>query len=615
MAGRGFDPAAPIAQLPPPRDRRGLYRRILAYAAGFRGGIGTTVALMMASSLFITLQPWPIKLLIDGVLVHDELHLGPLGTVVAETDGDRLRQAAMLAAGYLAITTAAALLGAAAYYVLARTALYMIHELRTRLVGHLRSLSLRFHANQSVGDTIWRAINDARSIQEVMIFGVRTWGELAFRLTIMVVLMLLLDPLLTAVAMATVPILVLAIHLLTGRIQATSRESRERMSTLTAHIEQTMGAIRAVQVFGRERAERERFAGASLAFVGAQLRFRRAEQTLNAATVIVGGIGTAAVLLVAAPRVMSGQLTVGALWVFAAYMQGVGQMMNQIMFVYGPLQDAVVGVGRAFEALDQTSDVQERPGARSKPDFGEAIRFDQVSLEYEPGHPVLRDICFEVRRGERVALVGETGSGKTSILHLVPRLFDASGGAVTIDGVDVRDLRLADLRDLVSMVPQEPLLFAATVGENIRYGRIDATDEEVRAAAGAARAAGFIEHLPAKYETEVGDRGVKLSTGQQQRISLARAFLKDAPILLLDEPTSALDLRTEADLLDGIAELMAGRTVFIVAHRLAAIREVDRIHVLDAGRLVESGGHNELLARRGPYYHLWTRQPGRPSYP
>jgi len=601
---RWFDPSAPL----PPVTH--VYRRILAFMWGFRRGIAAGSVWAMISSLFIVLQPWPIKFLIDGVLVDSSLNLGPLGRVVSETDDERLLIAAALAAAYLIITVVGVLCNAASFYVIARTALYMIHTLRSQLVGHMRSLSLSFHTTQSVGDTIWRAINDARSIQEVMIFGFRTWAVVVFRLSLMVALMLLLDPLLTLVSLAVLPLLFFTIHRLTGRIQRTSQESREHMSRLTSLIEQSMGAIRAVQVFGREGMEQQRFEGTSLNFVHAQLKFRFSEQVLNVATVAITGLGTAAVLLFAADQVISGALTVGSVWVFVSYMQSLYQMMNEIMFVYGPFQDAVVGVGRAFQVLDQTPDIKESPNAIAKGSFEDAVRFRDVRLEYEAGRPVLRGLNFAVRKGEKVAIVGETGSGKTTILNLIPRLYDVTDGSVEIDGLDVQELKIASLRDLISMVPQEPLLFSATVRENILYGRLDATPEDVEAAARAARAHGFVQELSARYETEVGERGVKLSVGQQQRISIARAFLKDAPILLLDEPTSALDLRTEADFLEGLSDLMSGRTVFIVAHRLSTIRNVDRIYFLEDGVIAEQGPHEELMALRGRYYDLFMRQFG-----
>jgi len=576
----------------------------------FWRGIGSAILLAMLSSLLIALQPWPIKMIIDGVLVDPVLDLGPFGVIVSSTDDEQLRVAFGLAAAYFVIVIVGVLLNAASFYVIARTALLMIHSLRSRLVRHVRSLSLSYHASQSVGDTIWRAINDARSIQEVMIFGIRTWAVMLFRLIIMIAFMLLLDPLLTLVSLAVLPLLFLTIHRLTARIQRTSQESREHMSRLTSLIEQTMGAIRAVQVFGREGIEQRRFEDTSMNFVHAQLKFRFAEQILNVSTVVITGFGTAAVLFVASQQVLAGALTVGSLWVFVAYMQALYQMMNEIMFVYGPFQDAVVGVGRVFQVLDRTSDIKEAPDAVDKPSFERSLRFREVRLSYDSGSEVLRGVDFEVWQGEKVAIVGETGSGKTTILNLIPRLYDATTGSVEMDGVDVRRMKLVDLRDLVSMVPQEALLFSATVRENILYGRLDASAEEVRGAAAAARADKFIQELPAKYETEVGERGVKMSIGQQQRISIARAFLKDAPILLLDEPTSALDLRTEAGFLEGLADLMAGRTVLIVAPRLSTIRNVDRIFFLEDGKFVETGSHDELMQRRGRYFELFMKQFG-----
>ncbi len=608
--GRWFDPNAPLPPSAAAAPVEHVYRRILAFMGQFRRGIVVGSAWAMLSSLLITLQPWPIKFLIDGVLVDSRLNLGPLGDIVSRTDDDKLMVAAGLAVAYLLITVVGVLCNAASFYVIARTALFMIHTLRSRLVGHMRTLSLRFHATQSVGDTIWRAINDARSIQEVMVFGFRTWAIVAFRLSLMIVLMLILDPLLTIVSLLVLPLLFYTIHRLTGRIQRTSQESREHMSRLTSLIEQTMGAIRAVQVFGREGMEQRRFEETSMNFVRAQMKFRVSEQVLNVATVAITGLGTAAVLFFASQRVVNGALTIGSVWVFVSYMQSLYQMMNEIMFVYGPFQDAVVGVGRAFQVLDQTSDIKESPQAIDKPAFETSVSFRSVHLEYEPGRPVLREVTFEVRRGEKIAIVGETGSGKTTILNLIPRLHDVTGGGIEIDGADVRDLKIASLRDLVSMVPQEPLLFSATVRENILYGRMDASSEEVEAAARAARAHGFIGELPARYDTEVGERGVKLSTGQQQRISIARAFLKDAPILLLDEPTSALDLQTEADFLEGLSELMVGRTVVIVAHRLSTIRHVDRIYFLEDGAFSEQGSHEQLMSQRGRYYGLFMRQFG-----
>jgi ABC-type multidrug transport system fused ATPase/permease subunit len=600
-----FNPDKPLAERPP---LTGVYRRIGRLLWEFRGGVGRGVFLSGLSTLLFVLLPFPIKWLIDGVLIHRSLHIAWLGTLSTATSHDKLRAGALLALVYVVVATAQALVNAASFYVIARTALLMIHTLRSRLVGHLRTLSLRYFANTSVGELIFRAINDARSIQEVMIFGLTNWATLALRMALMTVFMAILDPVLTLVALTVVPALAVTIRWLSGRIQSSAQVSRQHLANLTAHIEQTMGAIRAVQVFGEEGDQRRRFNDISLAFVRAQLRFRLSEQTLNAVTVTITALATGGVIYGATLRVIHGDVTVGALFVFLTYMQAIYQSMNQIMFVFGPFQDAVVGVGRTFQVLDTPADITERQGALDIPGFSAAIRLEEVRLDHEDGRVALAGVGLVIRRGEKVALVGQTGAGKTSVLHLLPRLHDVTGGRVTIDGHDVRDLSLVSLRRLVSMVPQEPLLFSTSIRDNILYGRLGATSEEVEAAARAARADAFICDLPRGYDTEVGDRGVKLSVGQQQRISIARAFLKDAPILLLDEPTSALDAATEADFLDSLERLMAGRTVVIVAHRLSTIRSVDRIYVLDHGRVVEEGTPAGLLERDGAYRRLYQHQ-------
>ncbi len=605
-----FDPSRGLtdAESVPPVAH--IYRRIWRFMGEFRAGLSVAIGLAFVTSLAFALLPWPIRYLIDGVLLSDELDLGVLGSFDTASDGDKVRVGAALAGTYLALQLVAALASSASFYYFARTALFMIHTLRGRMVAHLRALSLGYHASTSTGDMIFRAMTDARAIQEVMIFGVQAWILPIFQVTLMIVLMLLLDWVLTLVALLVGPLLIVTIRRLTARIQKASQESRGHLSRLTALIEQTMNSIRAVQVFGSEGDEAERFDATSKNFIGAQLRFRMTEQGLSVATMAITGLGTALVLLTAANRVVAGAVTVGALWIFITYMQRIYDVLQQNMNLFGLLQDSVVGVGRAFQILDTPPSITDRPGSVAISGVSQGIVFDSVDLAYDDGErPALCGISLTVATGERVALVGATGSGKTSILNLIPRLHEATGGSVTIDGRDVRDIQLASLREQVSLVPQEALLFSTTIEENIGYGRRGATRDEIEAAARAARAHDFIEAMPDGYATEVGDRGAKLSIGQLQRIAIARAFLKDAPILLLDEPTSALDLATEAEFLDGLDRLMADRTVVIVAHRLSTIRDADRIYVLDEGRIVETGSHDALLGTEGGAYRkLYSSQ-------
>ena len=575
----------------------------------FRGKIGAAIGTSLIASVAFTLLPWPIRYLIDDVLLGNRLKLAFIGEFATSTRGEKIAAGTALAATYLVVQVIAAIVMSWSFYLFAGVALRMIHSLRGRMLRHLRTLSLGFHANRSSGEMIFRSINDARSIQEVMIFGVQAWIMPVFQIVLMVALMASLDGLLTLVAVSVAPLLLWTIKRLTSRIQATSAESRTHLGSLTALIEQTLGSMRAVQVFGKDAREVDRFDETSNKFIRAQMKFRMSEQVLSVATMLITGVATAAVLLFAVHRVLDRAISVGALWIFLSYMQRIYELLQRNLATFGMLQDSVVGVSRAFAVLDTPAMITDAPNALELTSFTDAIELHDVGLVYDTAD-VLSGVSLTVKKGSTIALVGATGSGKTSILNLIPRLYDATTGRVTFDGHDVKQVQLASLRDLVSVLPQEPLLFAGSIRENIAYGRLDATEDELIAAAVAAHAQPFIDALPEKYGTDVGDRGAKLSLGQQQRIALARAYLKDAPILLLDEPTAALDLRTEADLLASLQGLMRGRTVVIVAHRLSTIRRADCIHVLDQGRIVESGPHDALLAKGGAYAALWNAGEG-----
>jgi ATP-binding cassette subfamily B protein/subfamily B ATP-binding cassette protein MsbA len=392
-----------------------------------------------------------------------------------------------------------------------------------------------------------------------------------------------------------------------------SYEQQEIEGRMYDVVERTLAAIPVVQAFGGEEEAERRFrqggedsVRAALATADVQLRFKILMGLATAA-------GTAAIMWVGAEHALDGRLSLGSILVFLSYLASLYGPVEALMYTPSTIQGAAGSARRVLEVLQTEQEVADRPGAVVLPSAAGHVRVENVTFGYEPGRPVLKGISLEALPGQTVAVVGYTGAGKTTLVSLVPRLFDPWKGRVTVDGHDVRDVRLASLRGQVAFVLQEPFLFPLTVAENIAYGRPEASGAEVEAAARAANAHAFIERLPRGYDTRVGERGATLSGGERQRLSIARAFLKDAPILILDEPTSALDAETEGLLLEALRRLIKGRTTLIIAHRLSTIRDADRIVVVNEGVVAEAGTHEELLQRGGLYARLHGIQFGLPA--
>jgi ATP-binding cassette subfamily B protein/subfamily B ATP-binding cassette protein MsbA len=435
-------------------------------------------------------------------------------------------------------------------------------------------------------------------------------GHALCTLVILLIVMFSLDPWLTVLALGVTPFMAGSASLFGKPIRAAARVRREVESRIQSHVQQTLSGIPAVQAFGREEIEQRRFQHYAAEAIRAHQRSALIESAYGLGSGLTTTLGTAAVLWVAAMRVLEGQLSVGSTLVFLSYVGSLQVQLAAFANVYTALQGAGASVDRVIEVLDSDEDVRERPAA---PPLGPArghVRFEDVTFGYEPGQQVLRGITLEAAAGEIVAVVGQTGAGKSTVVSLIPRFFDPQAGRVLIDGTDLRVVQLRSVREQVAIVLQEPLLLPLTVEENIRYGRPDASRDEVEAAARAANAHDFIERLPEGYATLVGERGATLSGGERQRLSIARALLKNAPILILDEPTSALDVETEHALVDALERLMQGRTTFIIAHRLSTIRRANRIVVLDRGAVAEEGTHDELLSRGGRYSELYRFQFG-----
>ena len=425
-----------------------------------------------------------------------------------------------------------------------------------------------------------------------------------------------LDPLLAMLMLASVPVLAGSARFFGQRLKRRSRLQREAMARLTSFVHQTLTSIPIIKAFTREEHNGSEFVRLGKVIVSRAQQGVLAMQSFQFVNGSAVAVGTALVILVGGNRVLSGDISLGSLLVFIAYAQTLRGSFTSLLTTYGKVKGTEARIDRVLEVLDDENEVVDRPGAKPFPvqpgRKGIAVTFEDVSFGYEPERLVLKGINFDVRAGETLALVGATGAGKTTLASLVPRFFDPWEGSIRFDNVDARDIRLHSLRQQIALVLQEPFLLPLTVAENIAYGRPDASMEKILAASAAANADEFITQLPEGYETVIGERGTTLSGGQRQRLAIARALLKDAPILILDEPTSALDSRTETLILEALERLMANRTTFIIAHRLSTIRDADRIIVLKDGAVVEHGTQAELIQARKDYWQYHTLQFGQP---
>jgi ATP-binding cassette subfamily B protein/subfamily B ATP-binding cassette protein MsbA len=581
-----------------------LARKVLRRLAPYGGLFAGAIAQVLAIGLLELAKPWPLKVVVDNVLGGR-----PLGWRALDGLGSR----GLLVAACLALVGVYALLGllsVTSNHTTIGVGQRMVNDFRAELYAHLQRLSLAFHSRRQVGDLLYRLTADTFAIQTLTMNGFFPLLTSAVLLGGMLVVMLRLDRVLTVVALTVVPLLFLAIAAMSRRITALATDARRKESALWAVAQRTMGAIRVIQAFTTEEEEQRRFVGSSRDSLDANLRLYTF-QTVYAAfvNVLIAG-GTAAVLWFGATHVLEGSLTVGEVLVFASYLASLYAPINSVTQTYGLIQGARVGAERVFEILETAPDLPDGWRDLARAGVQGAITFEDVRFGYEPGRLVLKGVDFQARPGARVAIVGATGAGKTTLVSLIPRFYDPVGGRVLLDGADLREIRLRALRQQVAMVLQPPLVFPTSVRDNIAYGRPDATAAAVREAARLAQLEDFLERLPAGFETMVGEGGATLSAGEQLRITIARAILRDAPVLVLDEPTAALDAATEARVMQGLEHLMAGRTTFVIAHRLSTVRRADVILVIDDGRILEQGTFAELVARGGAFSHLHRTQFG-----
>ncbi|HEY6934029.1 MAG TPA: ABC transporter ATP-binding protein [Marmoricola sp.] len=551
----------------------------------WRSAVAIFVVDLVAIPL-VLLTPVPLKIAVDNVLGGKPLP-GPLDAVLPDalTVG-QLRLLVVAAVMQVLVVVLAELQQVASYVLRVRSGELMTQGLRERMFGHAQRLSLLRHDSRGSSDSVYRIQYDAAELQKVTVDGLLTAATAAITLVTTVVVVCRLDWTLAAVGLTVSPLLVLLTRRYRQRVRPRYRDVKGIETDAMQVVHEALGALRVVKAFGQEDGERDRFSVRSGIGVRARIRLAGAEGTFGLLVNLVTAVGTATVLFIGVLHVQRGVLTLGELLMVIAYLSQLYSPLKTISKRAAILQSSLASAERVFEFLDEPVDV---PEARHPVPLVRArglVEFEHVEMSYGNGSPTLRDITFRVEPHQQVGISGMTGAGKTTLVSLLVRFFDPVAGRVLLDGVDLRDYRVADLRRQVSVVLQEPVLFSSSVAENIRYARPDADLAEVMAAAELADAHGFIQALPSRYDTLVGERGVRLSGGERQRISLARAFLKDAPVLVLDEPTSSVDVVTEGRILDAMERLRAGRTSFLIAHRASTLQHCDFCLELSHGRLV-----------------------------
>ncbi len=565
-----------------------LYRKLARHTLPYWSGIAGLVALGLLGTAMALLNPVPLKLVVDSVLGTRPLPAF-LQQIVVGRAGNPATATLLLAIGLLiAVAVLGHLQDLASTLLRASVGERLTLEFRARLMQQVQRLSVSRHDSQGTTDSLYRIQQDALSIQYITTDGIVPLVGAATTLVTMIAVTARLDGQLALIALAVSPPLFWLSRIYRPRMRTQFLQAKKLESSALAVVQEALGALRVVKAFGQEAHETDRFLRRSREGMAARIRLALLEGRYGLLVGLTMALGTAAVLLVGVSHVRSGVLTLGQLLIVMGYVAQLYAPLKTIGRKTASIQSHLASAERAFALLEEAPDVAERLHARTIAHAAGRVAFRHVCFSYDATRPALDDVTFEVPPGARVALVGTTGAGKTTLVSLLTRFYDPTSGAVLLDGVDLRDYRLADLRDQFALVLQEPVLFSTSIAENIRYGRPGANDLEVIQAAKAAGAHDFIVRLPRGYETPVGERGAQLSGGERQRVALARAFLKDAPILILDEPTSSIDARTEAAILEAMERLMQDRTAFLVTHRPSALKNCGtRLH-LERGRLVSA---------------------------
>ena len=564
---------------------------------------------MVVETVMSVAAPWPLKIVLDNVVGSHKLpgwlsHL--LEPILSGSGKMQIAAAAAIAA--VLIAALGSLASYVANYYTTSVGQWVANDLRVRTYHHLQQLSLRYYDTHQTGTLLSTITSDVQTIQGFA--SSDTLGILVDLLTIvgMLFIMFWLNWDFTLIAVAITPFMLLLVSRFKKAVKKATHEVRKEQSKIVAVVEQGLQSMRVVKAFGRQDLAEQNLQEVSRATVEAALKARRVKALLSPIVSVTVAICTAIVLWRGSALILAGIMTAGALTVFLSYLNKFFKPVQDLAKMTNAIAQAAVGVERVRAILDADSVIPQRPNAQVPPSLKGEIEFEHVAFSYTADAPVLSDVNFHIKPGQMVGVVGPTGGGKSTIVSLIPRFYDPTGGAVKIDGVDIRDYHCPSLRDQIGYVLQETVLFEGTVRENIAYGRKDVTEEQILEAARLANADEFIARMPHGYDTIVGERGETMSGGQRQRIGIARAIIRDNPILILDEPTAALDTESERSVIEALERLMKGRTVITIAHRLSTIRDANKIIVLKGGVVAEEGTHDELLAKGGVYAELYHIQ-------
>jgi len=563
---------------------------------------------VLCEGLANLLEPWPLKVVLDNVLKSRTGNGWLNHLILAHFDHDKLQVLEFAAGAVLVIALVGGLASYVEKYVTTTVGQWVTHDLRRTLYSHIQRLSLSYHDHKQTGDLITRVTGDIDAIQSFINSSLLGVLINAITLVGMIGVMLYLNWHFTLIALSIAPLLFLVVFSYTRRIKQASREVRKKEGEIASVIQEVLSSIRVVKAFAREDYEQRRLEAESLEGVEIALRARGLKAKLSPLVEVIVAVGTGLVLWFGGRMALSGSLSAGSLVVFIFYLGKMYKPMQQLSKMTDAYSKAAVGYERIREVLAVNGEVRDLPGARRARAFQGRIEFDNVDFAYEPGTPVLKGVSFRIEPGQLAALVGPTGAGKTTIISLIARFYDPGSGVVKIDGQDVRRFTQKSLRHQISFVLQDTLLFHGPIWYNIAYGKPDASRAEVLRAAELANAREFIETMPEGYDTVVGERGVTLSGGQRQRIAIARAVIRNTPILIMDEPTTGLDAASEKLVFEALDRLMQDRTSIVIAHRLSTVRRADSIFVVENGAIRETGTHDNLMRAGGLYAELYNIQ-------